>query len=114
MARNTASVYTSPVPALGAAIDMDNARAALARVTSDMRTGQMKIVAHELRQQRPRINIRRNRNTINCHRNIGHKPLLHHRASARFLNHRACARFLRRPSSEAAPDRILTSGTPVR
>ena len=57
-----------------AAIDMNNARAALAGVAADMRAGQVKMLAQELGEKSPRINGCGNFLAVNDHRDARHEP----------------------------------------
>lgn len=56
------------------AIDIDDARAALAGIASDMRAGQPEMVAQIVDEERARLNFRRSLHSIDGHR---HECLLH-------------------------------------
>src|ERR1700749_4544954 len=55
---------------------MNDARAALRGVASDMSAGEGQILPQELYEQRPRIEIRRRRAAIHRHRDMNHPVIL--------------------------------------
>src|SRR5271168_1901458 len=55
---------------------MDDAGPALRRVASDMGAGQAQILAQELHEQRPRIDIRRCWAAVDRHRDMNHSDIL--------------------------------------
>jgi len=55
---------------------MDDTGAALRRVAPDMGAGQAQILAQELDEQRPRIDIGRRRAAVYRHRDMNHSHIL--------------------------------------
>jgi hypothetical protein len=59
-----------------AAIDMNDAGAALARVAADMRAGETKLIADELDKQRSRLDVGASGLAVDRHGNNGHATYL--------------------------------------